>query len=97
MAETSIIGNRIWKHRTLYGLKQEDLAFLIGQKNGSQISRYEKGQMIPKLAQLMKLCYALGVELESLYPELMRKWKQEVEERREELKNNTYGLQETAS
>ncbi len=92
MSETCTIGNRIWKYRNIYGLKQKDLAFLIGQNNASQISRYEKGQMIPKLAQLVKLCYALGIELESLYPELMRKWKDEVEARREKLKNNSNGL-----
>ena len=87
MNESNITENRIWKYRNTNGLTQKELAFLIGQDKGSQISRYEKGRMIPKLAQLIKLCYVMGIEIESLYPDLVNKWKREVEEKKEELKN----------
>jgi len=76
------IENRIWKHRMAKGLKQSQLAFLIGQENSSQVSRYERGLAIPRLEQLIKLCYGLETGIGSLYPQLVNKWQQEVETRK---------------
>jgi transcriptional regulator with XRE-family HTH domain len=73
------IENRIWKYRTIKGLKQEELAFLIGNASSSQVSRYERGLVMPTFEQLIKLCCALDIRIESLYPQLVkngrRKWK----------------------
>jgi len=79
------IENRIWKYRIAKGLKQTELAFLIGQKNPAQISRYERGSVIPKLEQLIKLCFGLGTEIKDLYPGLIAKWQVEVEMEKEKL------------
>ena len=73
------IENRIWKYRAVRGLKQSELAFLIGQKNSGQVSRYERGQIIPSLEQLMKICFGLETEIKDLYPDLITKWRQEIE------------------
>ena len=73
------IENRIWKYRTAGGLKQSQLAFLIGQKNSGQVSRYERGLVIPNLEQLMKICFGLETEIKDLYPDLITKWRQETE------------------
>jgi transcriptional regulator with XRE-family HTH domain len=78
MEDITLTENRIWKYRKIKGLKQEDLAFLIGQNNSSQISRYERGVAIPKLKYLIKLCSALEINIEYLYPYLIEKWNREV-------------------
>lgn len=85
MVEIFKAENRIWKHRTAKGLKQSELAFLIGQQNSSQVSRYERGLVIPKLEKLVKLCFCLGTEIERLYPELIQKWQKEAEANKKEL------------
>lgn len=86
MTESRVIENRIWKYRNTNGLRQDELAFLIGQKNPSQVSRYERGMVIPKLAQLVKLCHVLEIEIEALYPHLIKKWRREVEEKKLQFK-----------
>jgi transcriptional regulator with XRE-family HTH domain len=86
MKDTLLVENRIWKYRNINGFKQEELAFLIGQDAPSQVSRYERGLVIPKLEQLIKLCYAMDTKIESIYPQLMKKWHQEVENKKERLR-----------
>lgn len=85
MHNSRLIENHIWKHRKTKGLKQEELAFLIGHNSAAQLSRYEKGSVLPKLEQIFKLCYCLGLSIESLYPKLTRKWREEVEAKKQEL------------
>lgn len=82
----SPIENRIWKYRTIKGLKQEELAFLIGNTSSSQVSRYERGLVMPTFEQLVKLCCALNTKIESLYPELVKKWQDEMEKNTAKLK-----------
>ena len=77
------VENRIWKYRNARGLKQTDLAFMLGQESAAQVSRYERGVVIPKMEQLYKLCCALDVGVESLYPDLVEDWRREVETRNE--------------
>ncbi len=75
------IKNRIWKYRNARGIKQADLAFLIGHNDETQVSRYETGRVMPGMEQLFKLCFALGIEIEALYPELVEQWRQEVDQK----------------
>jgi len=88
MADISLIENRIWKYRNIRGFKQEDLAFMIGQNNPSQVSRYERGVAIPKLKYLIKLCSALDINVEYLYPHLTGKWHKEVKKKKEQLRDS---------
>jgi len=81
-----LIENRIWKHRKIKGFNQKELAFLIDQDLPSQVSRYERGLVIPNSEHLIKLCRALDTKIEQLYPHLIKKWLQEVEENRKQLK-----------
>jgi transcriptional regulator with XRE-family HTH domain len=74
-----LIENRIWKYRKIKGLKQKELAFLIGQDIPSQVSRYERGLVIPNSEHLIKLCCALDTKLELLYPRFVKRCHQEVE------------------
>ena len=79
MNNSLLIENRIWKYRKVKGFKQKELAFLIGQDLPSQVSRYERGLVIPNSENLIKLCYALDTKIELLYPHLIKQWHQEVE------------------
>ena len=88
MEETRKIENRIWKYRTLKGLKQEELAFLLGHKTPTQISRYERGLVMPKVEQISKICFGLGTEIQSLYPNQIKEWQREVEIQKEKLRKN---------
>ncbi len=81
MKKFHAVENRIWKYRNARGLKQTELAFLIGHENAAQVSRYERGLVLPKLEQLFKLCCALDIRVESLYPGLVEEWRREVETR----------------
>jgi transcriptional regulator with XRE-family HTH domain len=74
-----LIENRIWKYRKIKRLKQRELAFLIGQKGlASQVSRYERGLVIPNSEHLIKLCCALNTKIELLYPHFVKRCHQEV-------------------
>jgi transcriptional regulator with XRE-family HTH domain len=79
------IENRIRRGREENGYRQSDLAFLLAQKNSSQVSRYEKGLIMPDSENLMKLCYSLNTLPEGLYPEITRKWREEVARAKESL------------
>ena len=81
-----LIENRIWKYRKIKGFKQKELAFLIGQDLPSQVSRYERGLVIPNSEHLIKLCRALDTKIELLYPHLMKRWLQEVEDNKKQAK-----------
>ena len=81
-----LIENRIWKYRKIKGLRQKELAFLIGQDLPSQVSRYERGLVIPNSEHLIKLCRALDTKIELLYPHLMKRCLQEVEDNKKQLK-----------
>jgi transcriptional regulator with XRE-family HTH domain len=75
-----LIENRIWKYRKIKKFKQKELAFLIGQKGlASQVSRYERGLVIPNSEHLIKLCCALNTKIELLYPHFVKRCYQEVE------------------
>lgn len=82
------IENRIWKYRVAKELKQSELAFLIGQKDSAQISRYERGLVIPNFEQLTKLCFGLDTKPEYLYPNMIKKWEEEIEIKKEELRKS---------
>ena len=86
MSNNLLIENRIWKYRKIKGFKQKELAFLIGQDLPSQVSRYERGLVIPNSEHLIKLCRALDTKIEQLYPHLIKRWLQEVENNRRQLK-----------
>lgn len=82
-----LIENRIWKYRKIKKLKQKELAFFIGQKSlASQISRYERGLVIPNSEHLIKLSCALDTKIELLYPKLVQRYCQEVEDNKKKFK-----------
>jgi len=83
------IENRIRRKREEYGYKQSDLALLLGHGCSSQVSSYERGQILPDPENLLKLCYILNALPEWLYPEITEKWKREIENAKKNLKKLT--------
>jgi len=77
--------NKIWTFRNRRGYRQWELAFLLNQKDTTQISRQERGMVIPDFKQVIKISYALEIEPKDLYPELVGQWKREVDQRKREL------------
>ena len=79
------IENTIRRGREEKGYRQSDVAFLLGHNCSSQVSCYERGQIMPDSENLLKLAYIFNTLPEGLYPEISRKWRQEVEKAREKL------------
>mgnify|MGYP002711605695 FL=1 len=56
--KNAVIGARIMQRRKLLGMKQSELAELIGVSD-NQISNIENGRSYPKLNSFMLICKAL--------------------------------------
>jgi len=77
--------NNLWKFRKRANLKQKDVAYLLGIKNISQISRWEKGERLPSLENAFKLGEIYNCEIKELFPELSQNTKKFILKRK--LKN----------
>jgi len=55
------IGSKIRKIRIQHGLAQKELAKMTGLP-ASQISRWEKGTIVPKLESIRKICEVLAID-----------------------------------
>lgn len=58
-------GERIRTAREARGLTQFDLGVMIGRRDGD-VSRWERGVLLPKVATLVEISAALGVPLDYL-------------------------------
>ena len=56
---------RAYRRRT--GLSQREVAYLLGCKNGAQVSRYERRRHMPPLRTALAFQTALGTPLSELY------------------------------
>jgi transcriptional regulator with XRE-family HTH domain len=61
------LDNYLRSFRRRAGLTQDELAFLLGRKSGTHVSRYEQGRRAPSLETLLALEAAFGVPVRSLY------------------------------
>lgn len=62
------IGRNIAAERTRAGLRQSDLGQAIGKATAT-ISRWEAGEVEPRLSDLRGIALALGVSLADLLPD----------------------------
>jgi len=53
-------GERLKNYRIQKGLSQENIAQVLG-KNKATVSRYEKGELLPNVAELSIICKELGI------------------------------------
>jgi transcriptional regulator with XRE-family HTH domain len=79
------IPNRLRKYRKERGLKQKDVAKILGLKNCGMISRWEKGVCLPSLLNAFKLAGLYCVLVDALFFPLIRLIKRKIMERQEEI------------
>ncbi len=77
------IPNTLRKYRRSMGLKQQDVARLLGIKSSSRISRWEKGEGIPNLVNAAKLAILYRSMVDSLFVDLYRSLREEMRETQE--------------
>src|SRR6266571_3208293 len=64
---THKLENYLRTYRKRSGLTQRDVAFLVGCRNGAQVSRYEKRWRLPPLRTALALEAAFGVPVSELF------------------------------
>ena len=64
--------NRLRRYRKQNRLKQKHVAHLLGIKNHSLISRWEKGVQLPDLQNAFKLAMIYSVKVDDLFIDLRR-------------------------
>lgn len=66
------IPNCLRKYRRVRGLKQKDVAKILGLKNASVISRWEKGISFPNPKYLFRLAVLYRTMVDALFIDLIR-------------------------
>ena len=64
---THKLENYLRTYRKRSGLTQRDVAFLVGCRNGAQVSRYEKRRRLPPLRTALAFEAAFGVPVSELF------------------------------
>jgi transcriptional regulator with XRE-family HTH domain len=77
--------NCLRKYRRARGLKQKEVAQMLGLKSASQISRWEKGLCMPSLLNAFKLALLYRRVVEALFIDLRRELKDELHKKEETL------------
>lgn len=75
------ITNCLWIVRKKSGLPQKQVAFLLGHKNTTQLSRYERGARIPSLETALKLESAYNTPVRVLFSGLYDQFHADVQGR----------------
>ena len=78
--------NYLRTHRKQSGLTQREVAFLLGSKNGDQVSRYERRCWLPPLETAIAFEVVFKVPIAELFAGAHRGVAEEVEKRRAELR-----------
>ena len=79
------IPNYLRKYRKALGLKQKDVAKILGLKNSGMISRWEKGVCLPSLPNAFKLAGLYSMLVDALFFPLIRHIKRKIMEKRKEI------------
>jgi transcriptional regulator with XRE-family HTH domain len=79
--------NYLRTHRKQSGLSQEEVAFLLGSEDGSQISRYEKRHRLPPLETALACEAIFGIPVSELFAGVREGIAKDIEKRRAELKH----------
>ena len=75
--------NLLRKYRRERGLKQKDVARILGLKSTSRISKWENGSCIPSVKNVLKLSILYRVMVYALFIDLVRLLKNEIRESEE--------------
>jgi transcriptional regulator with XRE-family HTH domain len=66
------IPNSLKRYRKARGLQQKEVAKILGIKNASMISRWEKGICLPSTMNLFRLAVVYRTMVDALYIDLLR-------------------------
>jgi len=83
MKNTKTIPNCLRRYRRARGLKQKEVARILGIKSASMISRWEKGVCLPCTLNLFKLAVLYRTMADALFIDLLRALKGELHKREE--------------
>jgi len=86
-AEFKKIQNNLRKYRKAIGLKQREVAKILGLKNSGMISRWEKGACLPGLVNAFKLAGLYSVLVDALFFPLIQVIKRKIMERQRAIMN----------
>jgi len=79
------VPNSLRKYRKKRGLKQKDVAEILGLKSTSIISRWERGFVLPKPVNVFKLASLYRTITEALFSDLVRSVKNDIHKKEEEI------------
>ncbi|MFQ5962653.1 MAG: helix-turn-helix transcriptional regulator [Candidatus Scalinduaceae bacterium] len=77
------IPNCLRRYRKISGLKQRDVAKILGLRSTSMISRWEKGACLPSSLNIFKLSLLYRTLVDALFIDLMRLLKADLRKREE--------------
>lgn len=80
-----LIPNSLKKFRKIRGLKQKDVAKILGLKSTSMISRWEKGVCLPRPLTMFKLAILYRTMVDALFIDLRRALIYELSKREEKV------------
>jgi transcriptional regulator with XRE-family HTH domain len=83
--DTRRIPNSLKLYRRKQGLKQTDVARILGVKSAAMISRWEKGQTFPSTLNVFKLALIYRTMTDALYMDYLTVLKAEIRTSEEEL------------
>lgn len=78
------IPNLLRKYRKISGLKQKEVANILGLKSTSRISRWEKGMSIPNFITILKLSVLYRTLIDSLFIDHLRELRKEIREKEQQ-------------
>ena len=82
------IPNSLRKYRKAAGLKQKEVAELLGLKSTGMICRWEKGVCLPKPLNIFKLAVLYRTMVDALFIDLRRMMVKELRKREEKVLGN---------
>jgi transcriptional regulator with XRE-family HTH domain len=75
------LDNYLRTERRQARLSQEDIAFLLGSRDGAKVSRYERGRRLPSLETALSYEAILGIPVRELFLGIFQKVDLEVKAR----------------
>jgi transcriptional regulator with XRE-family HTH domain len=78
--------NYLRSYRKQSGLTQDEVGFLLGRRNGAQVSRYEKRHRLPPLETALACEEIFGVSVAELFAGVRQAVGRDIEKRRVELR-----------
>jgi DNA-binding XRE family transcriptional regulator len=88
----TLIVNHLRKYRKARGLKQRDVARILGLADASSLSRWEHGVCVPSVMNMFRLAALYRTLVDALYIDALRAIREEIRGREVEvLSSKTHG------